>query len=433
MIGSTPAGAAGYPIDADAIAAARRVIEASGKVGDDYRSAEIFPAEAYTGDAFWRFERWALFERQWLCVGHVNQLPEPGTYFSMTVVEEPLIVSRDERGDIHVLSAICQHRGHPMRDGLGASDDKGRCARGKLLVCPYHAWSYKLDGSLLAAPGMSKTAPIGELRNRIRLPKIRHTVFLGLIFINFDPDAAELAPQLGKLQDLVANYGLPDLVPTPTVSAGIIRSNWKVYQENSLEPYHTDVVHRTSHNPAPAKLSRFYDCSASDGAIYTTTGFSSENELFVAEDGDELAKIKGLTPEEEGRILFASVLPMLFILCEPASVLVTLALPVGPGAMELLTFSLYPAEAVAHPRFEQISAAQSAALTGIVQEDLVTQEALQRGHRSRYTPRGVLSWLETSIPQMNGWLLDRYRSALAQAEQFSAGQESSDIRVGAHG
>ncbi len=427
---SMPPRAAGRAPDAEALEAARRVIDASGKVGEDFRTAEIFPAEAYTGDAFWRFERWALYEKQWLCVGHVSQLPEPGTYFSMTVIDEPLIISRDESGDIHVLSAICQHRGHPMRDGLGAADDGGKCVHGKLLVCPYHAWSYKLDGSLLAAPGMSRTAPIGELRNRIRLPKIRHTLFMGLIFINFDDEADPLEPQLSTMKDVVANYGLADLVATPTVTTGMIKSNWKIYQENSLEPYHTDVVHRNSHNPAPANLSRFYDCSVSDGAIYTTTDFSSESELFVAEGSNELPRITGLTEEEEGRILFLSVLPMLFILCEPSSVLVTLALPFGPGSMELLTFTLYPAAALDHPRFEEINTAQSEALTGIVQEDIVTQEALQRGHLSRYTPKAVFSWLEATIPQMNGWLLDRYRSALKEAANPGVSQSRHHISVG---
>ncbi|MCJ2182877.1 aromatic ring-hydroxylating dioxygenase subunit alpha [Novosphingobium sp. 1949] len=417
MTGTPPHGAGDHRLDDQALAAARRVIDASSKVGEPYATAEIFPAEAYTGEAFWRFERWALFERQWLCVGHVNQIREPGSYFPITLVDEPMIVTRDEDGDIHVLSAICQHRGHPLRDGLDPADDTGRCSKGKLLICPYHAWSYKLDGSLFAAPGMARTAPIADLRQRLRLPRIRHAIFHGLIFVNFDEDAPALEEQLSTMDELIANYGIADLVPTPTLVTDEIGSNWKIYQENSLEPYHTDVVHRNSHNPAPANLSRFYDCPAQGGAIYTTTDFAKDAELFTADGADELAKIEGLTHEEQGRILFISVLPMLFILCEPASVLVTMALPGSAETMKLLTFSLYPEAATRHPRFDEISQAQAAALAGIVQEDLVTQEALQRGHRSRYTPKGVLSWLETTIPQMNGWLLERYRSALDAAER----------------
>jgi len=395
--------------DALAIAAARRVIGAAARVADPVTSAEIFAPEAYTGEDFWRFERWALFEREWLCVGHVNQVPNPGDYFGITVINEPLIVARTESGDLHVTSAICQHRGHPLLDGLAQSDTSGACRNARLLICPYHSWSYTLDGALHAAPGMTRTAPLTDLRNRIRLPRIRHSIYQGLIFINFDPHAEPLESRTQTMQKMIEGFGLADLVPT-AVSNTPIKSNWKIYQENSLEPYHTDSVHRTSHNPAPARLSAFYDFDPADAAIITTTGFEQANELFAG--GDALPAIPGLSEEQHGRLLFVAVLPMLFLVFEPGSVLVTLALPEGAESMSLRTFSLYPRAATEVTHFASAANAQSDALKTIVGEDVITQEALQRGHRSRFTPTGTLSWLEATIPQMNHWLLTRYRSAL---------------------
>jgi len=395
--------------DALAVAAARRVVSAAARVADPLASAQIFPREAYTGEDFWRFERWALFEREWLCVGHVNQVPNPGDYFGITVIDEPLIVARAESGDIHVTSAICQHRGHPLLDGLAQADASGACRNARLLICPYHSWSYSLDGALHAAPGMSRTASLADLRKRIRLPRIRHTIYEGLIFINFDDDAMPLEARTGTMQKMISGFGLSDLVPT-SVSNTPIKSNWKLYQENSLEPYHTDTVHRTSHNPAPARLSAFYDFDPADAAIITTTGFEESSELFAG--GEELPSIPGLTAEQHGRLLFIAVLPMLFLVFEPGSVLVTLALPEGAERMSLRTFSLYPRAATDAPHFEKTAAAQSTALRTIVGEDVLTQEALQRGHRSRFTPPGTFSWLEETIPQMNRWLVTRYRSAL---------------------
>lgn len=400
--------------DERALDAARRFTDGADRVGEPYRTAELFPGEVYWDEDFWRFEKWAVFEREWLCVGHVNQIPEPGDHFTITLIDEPLIVSRDAAGQVNVLSAICQHRGHPLMDGL-AKPDSGGVQQAKLLVCPYHAWSYRLDGTLLAAPGMRETADIEELRCRVRLPAIRHEVVEGLIFVNFDAGAPPIAPRLARLRGLIANFALPTLHPTPVASTGLIRSNWKIYLENSLEPYHTDVVHKNSHNPAPANLSTFFDHRPDEAAIFTTTGFAETNELFAADGHQQLPGITGLSDEEMGRILFVAVLPGLFLLFEPGSVLVTLALPRGADMMELLTFSLYTAEAVAVPGFAAIVAEQQAALGTIVAEDLTTQEALQRGHRSRFTPKGVLSWLEATIPQMNGWLLHRYRAAIAEA------------------
>lgn len=400
--------------DARALAAAERVLASAQHVADPFATAEIFAAEAYTGEDFWRFERWAVFEREWLCIGHVGQVAAPGDHFTLTVIGEPLLVTRDEEGELHVLSAICQHRGHPLLDGLSAPAAPGACRNAQLLICPYHAWSYRLDGSLRAAPGMSATAPLAELRREIRLPPIRHAVVEGLIFVNFSAAAAPLEPSLGKMQAMIRGYGLADLVPGPAAALDM-RSNWKIYQENALEPYHTDVVHRTSHNAAPANLSAFYDYAPGDGAIMTTTGFAQTNELFAPSEQVELPQIAGLSAEQQRRILFVAVLPTLFLVFEPGSVVVNLALPNGPGAMTRLTFSLYPRAAIAAAGFAQITAAQQEALQGIVHEDVVTQEALQRGHGSRFTPKGRLSWLETTLPQMNSWLLERYRNALTAA------------------
>jgi phenylpropionate dioxygenase-like ring-hydroxylating dioxygenase large terminal subunit len=400
--------------DRQALAAAARVLAGSDRVADPFATAQIFPAEAYTGEDFWRFEKWALFEREWLCIGHVGQIPAPGDHFSIAIIGEPVIVSRDEGGGVNVFSAICQHRGHPLMDGLDAPATPGACRNAKLLMCPYHAWSYRLDGRLHAAPGMSQTASAEDLRQRIRLPPIRHTIFHGLIFINFSADAPPFGAGLDRMEAMIAGYGLDTLCATPASSIAIA-SNWKIYQENSLEPYHTDTVHKTSHNPAPAHLSAFYDYAPGDGAIITTTGFAQSAELFAADDQPSLPPIAGLDEAQNSRLLFIAVLPVLFLLFEPGSVLVTLALPQGAAQMTLTTFSLYPREALASPDFEAVSTAQAAALRVIVAEDVATQEALQRGHGSRFTPKGVLSWLEATIPQMNSWLVERYAAALQGA------------------
>jgi hypothetical protein len=127
-----------------------------------------------------------------------------------------------------------------------------------------------------------------------------------------------------------------------------------------------------------------------------------------------LPTIAGLSEQQNSRLLFIAVLPLLFMVFEPGSVLVTLALPHDAETMTLHTFTLYPAAAATVEGFAATVQAQTAALRMILTEDIVTQEALQRGHRSRFTPAGTLSWLEATIPQMNQWLLERYRAALGR-------------------
>jgi Ring hydroxylating alpha subunit (catalytic domain) len=178
-------------------------------------------------------------------------------------------------------------------------------------------------------------------------------------------------------------------------------------------------------------LSAFYGYTPGDGAIMTTTGFADGEELFALETRDQLPKIAGLSREQQARVLFVAVLPVLFLVLEPGSVVVNLALPDGAGGMTRSTFALFPQAATDTEGFSDVLAAQLAALSRIVTEDMITQEALQRGHGSRFTPKGRLSWLETTIPQMNSWLLERYRRALqtAQAQPHLGSGAPSDAPV----
>lgn len=158
----------------------------------------------------------------------------------------------------------------------------------------------------------------------------------------------------------------------------------------------------------------------------TTTGFIDANELFSADDEAALPPIPGLSAEQNGRLLFVAVLPSLFLVFEPSSVVVTLVLPLDAQSMTLETFYLHPRATTEVAGFALRVEKQLAALQVIRGEDIVTQEALQHGHRSRFTPAGTLSWLETTIPQMNGWLLERYRAALREADPVAAESAAAD-------
>lgn len=151
--------------------------------------------------------------REWLCIGHVGEVPEPGDQLPMTIVGEPIVMLRDTSGDIRVMSSVCQHRGHPIFGGLEEEKRKaeGRaltCVSAKRMVCPYHNWQYTLDGKLVAAPSMTETVPVKQLRETIQLPQIRHEVFHGLVFINFDEDAAPLAPTVAKMDEELRTFGI---------------------------------------------------------------------------------------------------------------------------------------------------------------------------------------------------------------------------------
>lgn len=396
---------------AEDLALIRNVVDAAASSVGPVERAEILPAEAYVSETFFAFEKATIFTREWLCVGHVNEVPKPGDHVPLTILGEPIILARREAGDVRVLSAICQHRGHPLFAGLGAAPD-GVCRNGRALVCPYHNWAYRLDGGLIGAPGMQETTPVARLRERIRLPALRVEIWHGLVFINFDADAEPLAPRLTKLSAMVENYHIEALRPAHTLLLPALPWNWKLHHENALEPYHTDYVHKGYHDAVPSRLTEFYEFGPDDTAVFRTTGFRSAGADLFEQGGSRLPEIEGLTDEQRGRAVFVSLMPNFFAVVQPSSVSMTIIDPVSAGVMNARRLSLYPAAAIEDPAFRRITTEQFETNKILVEQDTVTVTALQQAYQSRFTPRGTLSWLEAGLPQLNGWLVERYRRGL---------------------
>ena len=124
----------------------------------DIGGARSLPSGVYTSERFFEFEKNAIFFKEWLALGHQNQIPNPGDYFTVQILDEPLIVVRQQGGSIKVLSATCQHRGHPVIFDCH-KEQKGNAPG---FVCPYHAWTYQIDGQLRGAPEMSRTVALAE-------------------------------------------------------------------------------------------------------------------------------------------------------------------------------------------------------------------------------------------------------------------------------
>jgi phenylpropionate dioxygenase-like ring-hydroxylating dioxygenase large terminal subunit len=350
-----------------------------------------------------------------LCIGHVGEVPQPGDQVPLTVLDEPIVLLRDTAGDIRVMSAVCQHRGHPLFGGLAGEGRPASapCLTGTRMVCPYHNWQYELDGRLVAAPSMTETVPVRTLRETVRLPQIRHEIFHGLVFVNFDDHAAPLGPTVARMDEELSTFGIEELVPMPAFVFPDQKWNWKLHHDNALEPYHTGYVHRGVHEAAPAKNARFYPFGPGDGQVMHPTYLLDENAGLASTDGRRTtAIIPGLTSEQRKRVMFASVPPMLFSILQPTFVQLAMINPTGPGSMDLRRVNLYPKSAVEEPGFQEAYEKFMERKALAIHQDAVTTAALQVGLGSRFAPRGPLSWMESNIPQLNAWLLERYRKGL---------------------
>ena len=390
-----------------------KMMEASIK---DFTQARSLPSEFYTSEAFFEFEKQAVFSKSWLALGHQNQIPNPGDYFTVEIIDEPLLVVRQNGGSIKVLSAICQHRGHPLiRDC--AEEKTGNCVT---FSCPYHAWSYRLDGKLRAAPEMGMTIPITQQREDTALPELKMELFHGFIFANFDMNAAPLAPTLAKADEELRHYNFADMQVMPTLAHQNYPWNWKITLENGLEPYHTSYVHKGFHEIAPAENARFSEWDDwQEGENYLThsTYFEGmrQDAAFNPSQKAQFPILKDLTDEERRRTIFSSVPPTLFFCLLPDQAFTFRVFPRSVGSIDLLINFYYPKETTELPNFDWMRKVQISSTETFGEQDEETNMTMQKAFKSRFAPRGRYSHLEKILPEFNRWLYETYSRHLNKA------------------
>lgn len=377
----------------------------------DYREARTMPPACYTSAEFYELEKEAVFGKEWLCIGHHNQIPEPGDYFTLTIFDEPLVAIRQEDLSIKVLSAVCRHRGFPV--ATGKNHEKRNC---RALSCPYHKWTYGIDGKLHSAPLMRDTVDLETLRQEEALPELKVEIVQGMIFTTLNPDPAPLKPTLAKWEAEVARYNLADMEPMPTLSTEALPYNWKILHENALEPYHTLFIHAGVHDMAPASRATFMDWEDGDGQIMHPTGFNHPDGGFNPSEKASFPVIPGLGEKERTQVLFGSVPPTLFFAFMPDQVFSFIILPNSAESTTLLLNWFFPKETKAWKHFQWAFDAQSSINDFINIQDQDANLLLQQGLRSRFAPRGRYCRLETTLPQFNSWLLARLKSHLAASK-----------------
>jgi phenylpropionate dioxygenase-like ring-hydroxylating dioxygenase large terminal subunit len=190
--------------------------------------AETLPWSWYSDPEILRREQERIFRSAWQYVGHDGMVPEPGDRFAAAAGDVPALVVRDEE-TVRAFLNVCRHRGSQLVDGAGNA---------KTIQCPYHAWSYGLDGSLVAAPRSDREA--GFDAAGLSLVELRLERWGPLLFVNPHADAAPLAETLGPLPDLVPLDGLQFRLRDEYE----LDANWKIASENYLECYHCPVAHK---------------------------------------------------------------------------------------------------------------------------------------------------------------------------------------------
>jgi len=339
------------------------------------------PASAYLDAGFWQDEVERVFRTSWVPVCRVDQIPEPGDRYATTIAGHPVVAVRDGE-DVRVLTNVCRHRWSLVAEP--------GCSHGRNLVCPYHRWSYGLDGRLQAAP-LAGAFSLDD----VALPVVRHEVWLGFVMVNLDGEAEPLAPQLAGLGERLAPWRVDELV---TVASRTYPSawNWKVMVENWIECYHHLGSHRTTVEARnPARTTRVTETDAP----WTFMTVDTVPEAVSPPEEHAFP----LSPEDAGRLAIWGAFPFLLGGNE-ADVSFWLELTPHSAERHHVTWHLLTSPANAERWPDGHAETVMDMLELVHREDMAQCALVDEGLRSGTMTRGRLVELEEPIAHFHRWL-----------------------------
>ena len=357
---------------------------------------EALPREMYVDEAAWRVERDAVLYGEWFCIGRLESLGlgVPSQVVVVDVVGESVLVTSDEHAGLHAAYNVCRHRGSQILPAVSPGAAPSPC-QASALRCPYHSWTYGLDGRLLKAPHAEVDDPSAFSLNPVGVE-----TWGGFVFVHLTPDRAEpLAESVAHAAGTLANYGLAELVAGARFTYDVA-ANYKVVLENYNECYHCGPVHPELCRLVPSFAGGGEDLDWESGIphregawTFTTTGTTTR------------APLAGLDADERTRHKGDLVYPNLMLSASADHVAAFLLLPHAPNRTTIECTLLFARDAVEAADFDPSDAGELWDLVN--QQDWAVCESVQRGMSSRSYRHGWFAPMEDDSLDIRRWLLPR--------------------------
>lgn len=335
-----------------------------------------------------------IFFASWVLVGRADRVAEAGDYFTFEFGAESVLIVR---GRDHVLRAfynVCRHRGARLC-AAGAGRFRGT------IQCPYHGWSYALDGTLRSVPKIHGSADFPK--HAFSLYPAAVEVWEGFVFVRLDAPGEPLSTQLGSLPERARPYPLATL-RTGARAEREVDANWKILVENFMECYHCPGVH-----PELAQLVPLYRTGEVDASGGEPPDFC-EGVVTATHDGTTRRRIfAGLRHRPRQRYHAELVLPNLFLYLFPDYVCARSLWPLSPTRTRIVSEWLFEPEVHGQAGCEVSDAVSFMNLLG--EQDWKVCEAVQQGIASLAHARGVLLPQESEVAEVRRWYLERLAAA----------------------
>ena len=313
MVNGSGNGNVTLPLSPDDVARQLRPLE----------TASMLPPAAFVDQQVFEWEQKHLFHDGWICLGHISQVAGQGKFIRREIGPDSVVVVGGEDGEPHAFLNVCRHRGARVIE-----EADGQVKR--RLQCPYHAWSYALDGSLVAAPHMDEVKDFDK--SCFGLIPVRLATIGGLVLVDLSGEAPEPDVHVGELINHLDRYRTAELVSGGRIDYEVA-ANWKGIAENYNECLHCPGVH-----PELNALSNYMSGEEMKGEGSWCGGsmfITAEDAATMGKEGGHASnrpRIEGLSEEDDKTILYFALFPNALVSMHPDYVMLHTLYPRGPGS-----------------------------------------------------------------------------------------------------
>ncbi|MEX1106904.1 MAG: aromatic ring-hydroxylating dioxygenase subunit alpha [Ilumatobacteraceae bacterium] len=359
-----------------------------------FEQARMLPLEAYRSPAVLAAEHAAVLAGAWHCLARTADLPNPGDHLTGemphlhddgTPGTRSVLVVHGDDGVVRAFDNVCVHRGAPLVSG---------CGNEARFTCPYHAWTYRLDGQLIGAPHMGRSFEPADHR----LGQLAVEVWQGFVFVNADPQTAALAPTIAGLTDVVGAFAIDGYVPVHR-QVDVWSTNWKLLVENFMDAYHVFKVHRATFG------------ADSDSPSNTTMHPGTDAWAYhVAAERAEVAHPDNtsLVGDWRSAVVLAAVFPTHVMQLQPDYLWYLQISPIGTDRVRIRwDVSVAPEMLAAQPDPEAYVASLVELLTAVNAEDQPIVEGVRRSADGPTFRRGPFSVYERNVYDFDRYIARR--------------------------
>jgi glycine betaine catabolism A len=386
------------PVPADDLAAALA----------PFGQSRMLPRAAYVDPAVFEWEKRNIFSG-WICVGHAGDIDGVGAQRAVGSGANGVLLVRGDDGEIRAFANSCRHRGHEL---LAC----GETAKRRGIVCPYHSWSYRLDGQVRNAPGLSDAD--GFEPAEFGLAELRLVNWHGWLFTDPSGQDADFTEHVGDLEDVIGPYRPEDLTIVARHSYELA-TNWKVIAENYQECYHCSTIHPELSRISPPTSGENLELTGTWMGGWMSIIDSAETMSLTGKSGG--VAIKGLSEQELRSVMYLVGYPNLLVSLHPDYVMTHLMTPLAVDRTHVECAWAFPKDVAAQADFDPSYAVDFWDLTN--RQDWAACESVQRGLSSPHARPGPLAPAEDGVHQFVTRVARAYqgRSSAAAAAAAAPG------------